>query len=134
MFDLVADVPRYPEFLPWCDRSEVLSSSDREVIARVGVAYHGIRKSFTTRNSMSAAQRIGIALVDGPFSHLNGVWTFDPIESEACRVSLTLEFGFTTRILDKLLGPVFKHIANSMVGAFCQRATNVYPAGGVDPG
>lgn len=134
MYDLVADIPHYPQFLPWCDETEVLSESDGAAVARIGVAYHGIHKSFTTSNRMDPPQRIDIELVHGPFSHLIGSWKFEPIDDDSSEVSLTMEFGFATRLLDRVVGPVFRHIANGMVDAFCRRAAAVYGDIKDDPG
>lgn len=129
MYQLVADVERYPEFLPWCSGTRIIAQGDGEVVASVSIAYHGIRKSFTTRNRMQPGERIDIELVDGPFSHLVGTWSFDALAAGASQVSLTMEFGFATRLLDKVVGPVFKHIGNSMVDAFCRRADRVHGTG-----
>lgn len=123
MFDLVNDVARYPEFLPWCEFSEVLEQSDDHMQATVGIAKSGIKKAFTTRNSLEYARRIVMQLVDGPFSQLEGEWTFEPLGDDACKISLNLHFEFDSPVLRASFGKVFDSIAGSMVDAFVQRAS-----------
>ncbi len=126
MFALVNDIDRYQEFLPWCGSSKVLSHEDNEMVASVEIAFKGIRKTFTTRNTLTEDARIDLALVDGPFSELGGAWEFKPLSDEACRISLSLGFGFSNKLVESLLGPVFKVIADSMVDSFCKRADEIY--------
>ena len=129
MFALVADVPRYPEFLPWCNEGAVLEEQGDAVVARVGMAISGIRKSFTTRNTHDGERSIKLELVDGPFSHLDGVWEFIPLggpEQKACKIVFTLHYAFSSRTLEALVGPVFDKIAGSLVDAFVKRADQVY--------
>lgn len=129
MFALVNDVDRYQEFLPWCGSSEVLSRDDNVAVASVEIAFKGIRKSFTTRNVLTPDKRTEMSLVDGPFSTLAGAWEFTAISDSASRISLSLEFGFSNRLVEAVVGPVFKIIADSMVDSFCKRADQLYAAG-----
>jgi hypothetical protein len=129
MYALVTDVARYPEFLPWCDRAAVLSQDDAGVTAEVGIAFSGIRQSFTTRNTHTAPSQVVIALVKGPFSNLDGQWTFLPVgdgTERACKVQLSLHYGFDNALLGRLVGPVFDKIAATLVDAFVKRAQDVY--------
>lgn len=126
MFDLVNDVARYPEFLPWCRNSEVLDESDAEMLARIEIARGGLNRSFTTRNRLAPPEKIEIELVEGPFRHLRGAWRFTPLNDEACKVSLHLEFRFASRVMEMMLGPVFNQICESMLDAFVKRANRVY--------
>lgn len=129
MYELVNDVAAYPDFLPWCDRVEVLHAGDREQLARVSLAIGKLHKSFTTRNRMQPERVIHMELVEGPFKHLTGVWRFEPHNS-GCRVSLNMRFEFKNKIMDMTLGVPFHKIANSMVDAFIRRADDLYgPAG-----
>ncbi len=145
MFDLVADVPRYPEFLPWCEVAATLATHDDGITARIGLNLKGVRQSFTTRNTHSlpsddldrdtgAAQPpLGLALdlVDGPFSMLSGQWIFQPVgepSMRACRVNLSLKYAFSNAALATLIGPVFDRIASSLVDAFVSRAEATYGA------
>jgi ribosome-associated toxin RatA of RatAB toxin-antitoxin module len=131
MFALVTDIPRYPEFLPWCDRGEVLEASEHAMVARVGMSIGGFRHSFTTRNVHEADQRVQLELVDGPFSHLDGCWTFTPLgdgSQRACKVEFTLSYSFSSKTLAVLVGPIFDKIAANLVDAFVKRADQVYGA------
>ncbi len=129
MYALVTDVARYPEFLPWCDRAAVLSQDEAGVTAEVGIAFSGIHQSFTTRNTHTAPSQVVMALVKGPFSNLDGQWTFLPVgdgSERACKVQLSLRYGFDNAVLGRLVGPVFDKIAATLVDAFVKRAQNVY--------
>jgi ribosome-associated toxin RatA of RatAB toxin-antitoxin module len=129
MFDLVTDVARYPEFLPWCDRAAVLSREENSMKAQVGISFGGIRQSFTTRNEHVPDQEVRMHLVDGPFSRLEGVWKFLPLgggAQRACKVELDLSYGFDNMALAALVGPVFSKIAESLVDAFVKRAEQIY--------
>ena len=129
MFALVADVVRYPEFLPWCSEGAVLQEQDEVMVARVGMSISGIRKSFTTRNTHDGQRSIRLELVDGPFSQLDGHWEFIPLGGpgqKACKIVFTLNYAFSSRTLEALVGPVFDKIAGSLVDAFVKRADQVY--------
>ena len=129
MFALVTDVPRYPEFLPWCDRSAVLAEDADGMTAEVGIAFGGIHQSFTTRNSHHAPDSVDVKLIKGPFSQLDGQWRFSPVgdgAQRACRIDLTLNYGFSSATLSALVGPVFDKIAATLVDAFVKRAEQVY--------
>jgi ribosome-associated toxin RatA of RatAB toxin-antitoxin module len=132
MFALVADVARYPEFLPWCSEGAVLQEQDEVMVARVGMSISGIRKSFTTRNTHDGQRSIRLELVDGPFSQLDGHWEFIPLGGpgqKACKIVFTLNYAFSSRTLEALVGPVFDKIAGSLVDAFVKRADQVYGEG-----
>ena len=131
MFDLVVDVERYPQFLPWCDHGKVLERHDDGVTAEVGIAFKAVKQSFTTRNQHVPGREVRLHLVSGPFSKLEGVWTFTPVGGEgerACRVDLKLRYGFANALLATLVGPVFDKIAGSLVDAFVKRAEQVHGA------
>jgi len=129
MFALVTDVPRYPEFLPWCDRSAVLVEDADGMTAEVGIAFGGIHQSFTTRNTHHAPDSVDVKLIKGPFSQLDGQWRFSPVgdgTQRACKIDLTLNYGFSSATLSALVGPVFDKIAATLVDAFVKRAEQVY--------
>ncbi len=131
MFTLVTDVDHYPQFLPWCDRAAVLDTTADGVVAQVGMSIGGIRQSFTTRNTHVLNERVDLALVDGPFSLLEGHWRFIPLgdgTQRACKIEFTLDYDFSSQTLAALVGPVFDKIAGSMVDAFVKRADQVYGA------
>ncbi len=129
MFALVTDVQHYPEFLPWCDHSEVMTRETAGMVAKVGMSIGGLRQSFTTRNTHIEDRQVLLRLVDGPFSHLEGCWDFTPLgdsTQRACKVEFRLTYGFSSAALAKLVGPVFDKIAGSLVDAFVKRADEVY--------
>jgi ribosome-associated toxin RatA of RatAB toxin-antitoxin module len=129
MFNLVTDVARYPEFLPWCDQASVLNKTEDSMTAKIGIAFAGLKQSFTTQNTHEASRLVRLKLVDGPFSKLDGEWTFTPVGDDAqraCRVALTLRYDFDSIALATLVGPVFDKIAGSLVDAFVKRAQQVY--------
>ena len=129
MFALVTDVNHYPQFLPWCDHASVSSNEDLTVSAEIGIAFSGIRQTFCTLNTHVEGRKVAMKLVKGPFSQLEGEWNFTPLGDEAqraCRVELSLTYGFSNGGLAKMVGPVFDKIASSMVDAFVKRAKQVY--------
>ena len=131
MFSLVTDVANYPQFLPWCDQASVLSEEAEAMTARVGIAFSGIRQSFTTRNTHVSGRQIHMHLVEGPFSKLDGQWQFTPLAEgqRACKVEFTLRYDFSSMALSALVGPVFDKIAGSLVDAFVKRANQVFGEG-----
>jgi ribosome-associated toxin RatA of RatAB toxin-antitoxin module len=134
MFNLVADVASYPQFLPWCNDAQVLHTHADGVTARIGLRFGGVSQQFSTRNVHSQTEQehsIALSLVDGPFSKLDGLWRFVPIGgagARACRVELQLGYAFSSRALAALVGPVFDKVAASLVDAFVERAQAVYGA------
>ena len=129
MYVLVTDVEHYPKFLPWCDRARIVTSDAHGMTAEIGISFGGIRQTFTTRNEHVPNRQVAMKLVNGPFSRLDGEWNFLPIgdgTQRACKVELTLNYGFENATLGKLIGPVFDKIAGSMVDAFVKRAAQVY--------
>lgn len=126
LYDLVNDVARYPEFLPWCSGAKVLEQSDTSMRARVEVAKGGLSQHFVTRNTLTPGQTIEMNLEEGPFSQLHGVWTFKVLNEKACKISLDLSFEYSGSIVRATLGPLFNQAANTLVDAFCQRAKELY--------
>lgn len=126
MFDLVADMDAYPEFLPWCASAEIISREDDQICGRMVVARLGIRQAFSTCNRFVPGRHIELELRDGPFRKLQGAWTFMPLRADACKVELELDFEFSGKLIDKAFGAVFSQVANTLVDAFCRRADEVY--------
>jgi ribosome-associated toxin RatA of RatAB toxin-antitoxin module len=126
MFALVDAVERYPEFLPWCGGSSVSYRDEHTTRATIQISYRGIRQSFTTENTKVPPQAMSVKLVEGPFRTLDGDWRFMPLAERACKIEFRLRYEFSSRILEKLVGPVFNYIANTMVDAFVRRAETVY--------
>jgi ribosome-associated toxin RatA of RatAB toxin-antitoxin module len=128
MFALVDEVERYPEFLPWCGGTELHERSEAVTVATIRIAYGGIHQDFTTENRKQIPLRMDLSLRRGPFRHLEGHWLFKPLGDAACKVELRLDYEFANKLFEKLLAPVFKHIANTLVEEFIRRAEQVYGA------
>ena len=126
MFALVDDVERYPEFLPWCGGTRVLSRDEFSTVATIDINYLGIRQSFTTANLKQGSKSMQITLREGPFKELKGAWHFAPLGSDGCKVSLRLDYAFANAVLDAAVGPVFGMIANTMIERFVERAAALY--------
>jgi ribosome-associated toxin RatA of RatAB toxin-antitoxin module len=126
MYALVDAVEDYPKFLPWCGGTQVLLRDAAVTRATIVINYHGIRQGFTTENAKREPEEMQIRLVEGPFRVLEGTWRFLALGERACKVELRLHYEFTNRILERLVGPVFNHIADTLVDAFARRAAQVY--------
>ncbi len=126
MFLLVNDVARYPEFLPWCAGAEIHEQSQDQITASMVIAKGGIRHTLTTRNQLLMPEAIEMSLVDGPFRNLSGRWHFRALDSNACKVILTLDFEFSGSLSRMAFGKVFNQAASTMVDAFCRRADDLY--------
>jgi ribosome-associated toxin RatA of RatAB toxin-antitoxin module len=126
MYALVADVESYGDFLPWCGGTRVLSEKGSEVIAEVDIAFKNVKQSFTTINQLEPGRQISMALKEGPFSELNGVWKFEPLDEHASKILFDIEFDFSNRLAGAVIRPVFSMIANGMVDAFHNRAKRLY--------
>lgn len=126
MYKLVEDVNSYHKFLPWCSASEEIKRENDVIVGSVTIAKGGVNKKFTTRNLLQKNKMIEISLVDGPFKHLHGFWRFDALKADACKVSLDLEYEFSSKILGMVVGPVFNQVANSMVDSFVEEAKTLY--------
>lgn len=126
MYDLVADVERYKDFLPWCSNSRVLSEGEQELCAHIEVSRLGITQGFSTCNSLGPPDRMGIELREGPFKSLHGEWQFVALRDDACKVMLTLEFEFSGKLINAAFGKVFHQVANTLVESFVQRAVEIY--------
>jgi ribosome-associated toxin RatA of RatAB toxin-antitoxin module len=131
MYSLVVGIAQYPDFLPWCDRAEVLAQDSQGVTARLGLAFKGVRHAFTTRNTHTPDVRVQLQLVDGPFSKLEGLWLFKPLgaagnHQQACKIEFDLSYAFSSATLEAVVSPVFDRVANTFVDAFVRRAEQVY--------
>ena len=113
-------------FKPDCSSSKIVSQDENAVIASLLVSKAGLKKWFTTKNTLVSNQQVTLELVDGPFNKLQGHWLLTPLSDEACKVSLELEYEFSNRMFDLAFGRVFNHMTNNMVQAFTQRAKQVY--------
>jgi ribosome-associated toxin RatA of RatAB toxin-antitoxin module len=126
MYALVNDVPRYPEFLPWCVSAQVEEISTTERLASVKAAKGMIRMQFTTRNTLKPDAEILMQLADGPFSRLTGRWNFDAVGERGSRVLFHVDFEFKSRMMAAALNPMFQSVCDSIVDAFVLRAQSTY--------
>jgi len=126
LYQMVNDVERYPEFLPWCSKTRLISADDTSMCAEVTASRAGLSHSFVTSNQLVPNERVEINLVKGPFKHLHGIWEFKQLSEAACKMSLELEFDYSGMLIKATLGTLFTHAANTMVDAFCQRAKELY--------
>ncbi len=126
MFNLVDDIEAYPEFLPYCGGSELISREGDKLVASLTVAKGSFEQAFVTENSNSPFRSIEMRLVEGPFKFLNGLWTFTPLSENASKIELSVEFEFSNKLLGLAFGKIFSQLAESFVDAFTQRAKQVY--------
>jgi ribosome-associated toxin RatA of RatAB toxin-antitoxin module len=122
MHALVEDVEAYPRFLPWCRAARVLERGAGGTLASLTVGLRGLRQSFTTRNLSQAGRSIDMQLVDGPFRSFAAAWRFSPLAERACRIEFAMQYEFSSRVLARVLEPLFDGIADTMVDAFIRRA------------
>jgi ribosome-associated toxin RatA of RatAB toxin-antitoxin module len=126
MFQLVDAVEDYPQFLPWCGGSELIERTDLVTQATIHIRYHGIQQHFTTRNHKQAPHHMDITLVDGPFKHLTGHWHFIALREDACKIEFKLEYVFANSLVERIIAPVFSHIANTFVDSFVKQADKLH--------
>jgi len=126
MFDLVDAVEDYPKFLPWCSQTRVDYRDDKKTVATLHISYLSVKSHFTTENDKIIPTSMKLHLVDGPFRRLEGVWNFKPLAENACKIEFQLSYGFSSKMFEKVIGPVFTQIANTFVEAFVRRADEIY--------
>jgi coenzyme Q-binding protein COQ10 len=132
MFDLVADVPRYREFLPWVSAVRVRSDSDTEMVADLIVGFSALRETFTSRVKKDRPRAISVDYVDGPLKYLRNEWAFKPDGKGGTLIDFTVDFAFRSSLFERLAGQMFDRALRKMIGAFETRAAALYGAG--DPG
>lgn len=130
LFDLVADVERYPEFLPWCIGSRIRSRRDNVLIADLVIGFKGIRESFTSEVTLNRPEmRIDVKYREGPFRYLNNHWIFNAQPDGGCEIDFFVDFEFRSRLLQKVMGMLFNEAVRRMVAAFEARANQIYGRG-----
>jgi len=127
MFDLVADVGKYPAFLPWCAGARVKSHTETQLVADLTIGFGPFRESFTSRVELDRPHQIQVKYENGPFRYLNNQWTFEP-NPKGCNVKFYVDFEFRSRMLQAAIGVVFNNAVRLMVNAFLKRAREVYGA------
>lgn len=125
LFDLVSDVDDYPNFLPWCVALRVTSRDDNEIRADMVVGFRMLREKFTSRVTLTPKERIDVEYLDGPFRYLENRWLF--IDKDGgCEIDFFIDFEFRSRLLRKIMEPLFHEAVRRMVRAFEKRATERY--------
>jgi len=128
MYRLVADVERYPEFLPWCVGARIRKRTQTEIIADLMIGYKMVRECFTSKVRLSPPDRIDVRYEEGPFRYLNNHWVFEPAEG-GCTIDFYVDFEFKSRVLQKIVSVIFNEAVRRMVGAFEARAHHLYGDG-----
>lgn len=126
MFDLVADVGRYREFLPWVIATRIRSDSEHEMIADMVVGFKSFRESFTSRVLKDRPEEIEVIYIDGPLRDLDNIWRFEPLPDGGCRIDFCVDFAFKSRVFEALAGQYFDRAFRKMVAAFETRADELY--------
>jgi coenzyme Q-binding protein COQ10 len=125
LFDLVADVDKYPRFLPWCVGARVRTQTETELVADLTIGFGPFRESFTSRVALERPSSVNVKYENGPFRYLNNTWAFTA-HPRGCRVDFFVDFEFRSRILQAAIGVVFNEAVRLMVNAFIKRARDVY--------
>jgi coenzyme Q-binding protein COQ10 len=132
MYDLVADIKKYPEFVPMCTATHIRRQADKgdgvtEMVVAMTVAYKLIRQTFTTRDTLDRKNlTIMIEYLDGPFSRMQNRWAFHALSDDACEVEFFTDYEFKSRTLAALMGALFDSVFRRMANAFEQRADRIY--------
>jgi coenzyme Q-binding protein COQ10 len=127
LFALVADIERYPEFLPWCVGARIKERSPDLIVADLIIGFRMFRERFTSRVSLDPPERIDVAYAEGPFRYLNNHWTFAAVPG-GCQIGFFVDFEFRSRLLQRLIEMLFSEAVRRMVGAFETRARDLYGA------
>lgn len=130
LFDLVADIESYPEFLPWCTAARIRRREGNELHADLVIGFKMVREKYTSRVRLDHPRRIDVEYLEGPFKYLNNHWVFEPTEGGTL-IDFYVDFEFRSALLQKLIGMVFNEAVRLMVGAFETRARKLY---GYQPG
>ena len=130
MYDLVADVRRYPEFLPWVSAIRVRKDYETEMLADMIVGFKSIKETFSSRVVKTPYSSIIVDYLDGPMKHLNNRWSFEDLPTGGCTIEFSVDFTFRNPIFEALAGQFFESALRKMTGAFITRANNLYGDGG----
>jgi coenzyme Q-binding protein COQ10 len=126
MYDLVVDMDRYPEFIPWLAKARKYNEQDNEFMSEMTFTFKGMRETFKTKDSIVPGKKITISNISGPFKHLESEWNFSDNPSGGCTIDFFIDFRFKSRLVELALGPVFGEASKRMVEAFKARADNIY--------
>jgi coenzyme Q-binding protein COQ10 len=126
MYDLVVDMDRYPDFIPWLAKSRKYDEQGDQFMSEMTFSFKGMRETFKTRDTIIPGKKITISNISGPFKHLESEWTFSDSPSGGCVIDFFIDFRFKSRLVEMALGPVFGEASKRMVDAFRARADDIY--------
>ena len=126
VYDLIADVEQYPEFLPWCAGVRITSRSENKFTAELLVKYKSFRESYTSEVILIPSKQIIIKMVDGPFKHLYNTWSFKEIDCNSSEAKFRLDFEFSSPVLGIVIGTIFDKAVKKITNAFIERASSIY--------
>lgn len=126
MFDLVAQIDRYPEFLPWCVAARIRSRQGNELVADLVIGFKMFRERYTSRVTLERPRRIHVSYLEGPLKHLTNHWVFEPHPSGGTEIDFYVDFEFHSKVLQTLIGTLFHEAMRRIVAAFEQRARRLY--------
>tara|TARA_B110000444_G_C18592141_1_gene478934 strand:- start:146 stop:583 length:438 start_codon:yes stop_codon:yes gene_type:complete len=129
VYNLVNDIEQYPQFMDGCVGAEILSTSDHIIVAKLDLAKAGMKYTFTTRNLLQEAESIRLELVEGPFDHFSGCWQFKALSKSACKISLEMDFSFSSKLVGLAALKLFDVVSSNLVDAICKRANQVLEEG-----
>ena len=126
MFDLISDVTKYPEFLPWCKNSNIYNKSNDIFYSDMEIGFNLIKETFTSKVTLVEAAKVHSEAVSGPFRKMNNIWEIDYISDKECEINLIIEFEFKSFILQNIIGQLFESASKKMITAFEERANELY--------
>ena len=126
MFNLIEDVEKYPQFLPWCTGLRIFKREEGAFYADLMIGYKVIREKFTSKVELTPKTRIDVTYMSGPLRHMRNSWDFAQNDDGTCTVDFFIEFEFRSKLFERLIGKVFDEIVHRMVGAFVDRADDIY--------
>tara|TARA_B100000949_G_scaffold233936_1_gene251615 strand:- start:336 stop:770 length:435 start_codon:yes stop_codon:yes gene_type:complete len=125
IFNLINQIDKYSDFLPWCKKSKIISDTNNAMIGVITVSKNFADWTFTTKNNYIINKKINLRLVDGPFSHLSGCWNFSEIDKNNTLINFNLEYEFSNKIIELTLKPVFSSIMSSILDSFISEAFKI---------
>ncbi len=126
LFDLVADIERYPEFLPWCVAARVRERKGTTIVGDLIIGYRMVRERFTSKIVLDRPRHIDVSYSEGPFRYLTNHWEFEPEPDGGCTIDFYVDFEFRSRVLQRIITALFNEAVRRMVGAFEARARKLY--------
>jgi coenzyme Q-binding protein COQ10 len=128
MFELVADIEKYPAFLPWCLEAKIHTRQDDEILADLVIGYKFLRESFTSRVTLERFSRIEVTYQNGPLKYLNNSWQFKALEDNRCKIDFYVDFSFKSSLFESAITLFFNQAVHIMMSAFEERARKLYGA------